>query len=232
MPAATKQKPRTRAPKTPTRDPDRESRLTSYRQELQRVTEVREAAAAEAERAMEETGDILERAIGAGLSPDEGAQLTRLSRPTTYRQIARARRRREKTATLATYEALLTEAREELGRHAGAAELAARCGTSLEEFLERLAEMSRVVLDEFPSFDTATVSAISRLVLELEEPEAEILRMSVLHRMSRRRIARTLGLPDDTVAGWTTLGLLRALPLARAKAKAVRSSHRRKKAKG
>jgi hypothetical protein len=224
MPAAKKPKPLPR-------DLDREASLASYRKELRRVTEVREAARAEAERAMEETGDLLEKAIAAGLSPDDGAELAQLSRPTTYRQISRARQRREKTATLATYETLIADMCEHFGRHATGVELAARSGTSLQEFLERLAEMSDVVADEFRSFGTVAVQAVSRLVLELDEPEAEILRMSVLHRMSRRKISRTLGLPDVTIAGWTTLGLLRALPSARAEAKGMRSSPRRKKAK-
>jgi hypothetical protein len=217
--------------KARTGDPDRDSRLAFYREELRRVTKVRETARAEAERAMEETGDLLEKAIGAGLSPDEGAELAQLSRPTTYRQIARARHRREKTATLATYETLIADMCKHFGRHATGVELAARSGMSLEEFLERLAGMSDVVLDEFGSFGTPGVRVVSRLVLELEEPEAEILRMSVLHRMSRRKISRTLGLPDVTITGWTTLGLLRALPSARAEARGVRSSPRRKKAK-
>jgi hypothetical protein len=165
---------------------------------------------------MEETGDLLEGAIGSGLSPDEGAELARLSRPTTYRQISRARERRDNTATLGTYEELLADAKAELGRPATGAELAARSDMSLENFLEGLADLNRVVHDELKSYGPGALKVVSRAVLELAEPEAEISRMSLLHRMSRRKVSRALELRDVTIDGWATLALLRILPVVRA----------------
>jgi hypothetical protein len=125
-----------------------------------------------------------------------------------------------------TYEALVTQARVELGRPATGAELATRSHMSLEDFLQGLAESSNTVADEFRSFGLAAVKSVSRIIPELDEPEAEILRMYGLHDMSKRKISRALELRDTTVAGWTTLSLLRTLPLIRAEQVGARAARR------
>jgi hypothetical protein len=191
---------------------DAETRKAHYRHELRRVTGVRKAAAAQTEEAMRETGYLLARGLNAGLPAVEAAQLSELSRPTMYRQVALARQRFELAGLVGDLAEALDEATAELGRPATAAELADRHGVSVEELLDELEAINPVVAQEFDSLGPPALRAFSTLVPQLDEPEGEILRMLLLHGMSPRMVARAVERSPAEVSGWAALGLLRVLP--------------------
>jgi hypothetical protein len=195
--------------------PDREATRAGYRSELRRLADQRKEAAVRGEQIVAEMARLLPKALQAGISVAEAAELTEFSRPTVYRMLAEMRKRQDLRGTVLALEDLLAKTTAEL-RHAPLpAELAGRCAVSTEEVFEQLMLIYRPLCDEFASLGPSAVTTLIDVMPELVNTESIALKMLLLNDMATARVAWSMQLSETEVLGWASLGLLRVLPRIR-----------------
>lgn len=188
-----------------------EAEQSHYRAALGRVAHERELAEAEADKATRDITEMLPRALKAGVSVVDAAQLTGLSRPTVYRMLAGARKQRDVREDAARFE----QALEALDRSALPFDLASYLQTSTDEVFEGLMHLYPVLSGEFASLGPVGLTKLVELLPELGIPERIVLAMLLLQGLPTERVAWSTKYPETQVLGWASLGLLRVLPRAR-----------------
>lgn len=192
-------------------DANRQADFAQHRAALAQLAQERERAHADANRAMQGIANLLPRAIRAGISVVDAAQLTGLSRPTVYRMLSESRERRPLREVSAQFEQAL-----ELNHGALPADLATNFGTSIEEVFDALAALYPLVADDFAARGQSALTSLVEFLPELGVPERIVLAMLLLQGKTTDYVAASTQLPGTEVLGWAVLGLLRVLPRIRA----------------
>ncbi|MGA2454554.1 MAG: hypothetical protein ABSG93_13635 [Solirubrobacteraceae bacterium] len=191
-------------------DANRQADMAQYRTALAQLAQERERAHADANKAMQGIANLLPRAIRAGISVVDAAQLTGLSRPTVYRMLSETRERRPLREIAAQFEQAL-----ELNRGALPADLATHFGTSIEEVFDALTALYPLVAGDFAARGQSALTSLVELLPELGVPERIVLAMLLLQGKTTDYVAASTQLPGTEVLGWAVLGLLRVLPRIR-----------------
>jgi hypothetical protein len=204
MPSASRQIRAFDRPQSP------EAELAICREALLELANLRDGALADAAQASRRIADLLPRAVMAGVSVVDAAELTGVSRPTLYRMLAENRQREPLRDLAARFERALDCEHEALPN-----DLAVRLQTSLDAVFEHLMRIYPLVAEEFSSLGQPGLTTLVEILPELGVPERLVLAMLMLQGLSVDRVARSVQLPEMQVLGWATLGLLRTLPRLR-----------------
>ncbi len=187
-----------------------EAELVQCRAALAQLAREREIALAEADKAVRGMAELLPRALQAGVSVVDAAQLAGVSRPTLYRMLSGARRQQDLRGVAARFEQAL-----DLQQQALPFDLASHFQISIDEVFDCLMRLYPLVTDELASLGPAALTSLVELLQELGTPERIVVAMLMLQGLSADRVARSTQLPETQVLGWASLGLLRVLPRIR-----------------
>lgn len=188
-----------------------------YRHELQEAVKERDSHLTQAKAASDRIERLLSGAALAGIPVAELARITGWSRPTLYRMLERSRKDHDLLGVARQLEEDLAQATEQFGSPALLYQFAQGLKITPDELRANLKLVFSTLVGEFEAMGPLAGSYMLNLLLEIPENEKYAITPLLFQRATVEAVAESMQQPASEVVVWISLGLLRMLPIMRAR---------------